>query len=109
MVLDTQSTLWLPFHVIDFFTEKEIAQQFAKAQETGVNRHQHAIQVMSMKINFLLISFTLLLTLLHILQYYMSHFSYLCKTERENGISQLISELCLNSAYPELLLKGLSF
>ena len=53
---DTQSTLWLPFHVIHLTTEKEIAQQFAKAQETGVSQHRHAIQVMSMKINILLIS-----------------------------------------------------
>ena len=75
-VLDTQSTLWLPFHVIHFTTEKEIAQQFAKAQETGVSRHQHAVQVMSMKINILLISVTLLLTLLHILEYYIFHISY---------------------------------
>ena len=26
---------------------------------------------------------------------YMSHFSYSCKTERQNGISHLISELCV--------------
>ena len=70
IISDTQSTLWLPFHVIHFTTEKEIAQQFAKVQETGVSQHQHAIQVMSMKINILLISVTLLLTLLHILQYF---------------------------------------
>ena len=70
IIMDTQSTLWLPFHVIHFTTEKEIAQQFAKAQETGVSQHRHAIQVMSMKINILLISVTLLLTLLHILQYF---------------------------------------
>ena len=27
---------------------------------------------------------------------YMSHFSYACKTEGENGISHLISALCIN-------------
>ena len=34
---------------------------------------------------------------------YMSHFSYACKTEGENGISHLISALCVNclSAIPE--------
>ena len=34
---------------------------------------------------------------------YMSHFSYACKTEGENGISRLISALCINclSAVPE--------
>ena len=26
----------------------------------------------------------------------MSHFSYTCKTEGENGISRLISALCVN-------------
>ena len=33
----------------------------------------------------------------------MSHFSYACKTEGENGISRLISTLCVNclSALPE--------
>ena len=33
----------------------------------------------------------------------MSHFSYACKTEGENGISHLISALCINclSAIPE--------
>ena len=33
----------------------------------------------------------------------MSHFSYVCKTEGENGISHLISALCVNclSAIPE--------
>ena len=70
IIMDTQSTLWLPSPVLNITREKEIAQQFAKAQETGVSRHQHAIQVMSMKINILLISVTLLLTLLHILQYF---------------------------------------
>ena len=39
----------------------------------------------------------------HILETYMSHFSYACKTEGENGISHLISALCVNclSAIPE--------
>ena len=34
---------------------------------------------------------------------HMSHFSYACKTEGENGISRLISSLCINclSAIPE--------
>ena len=34
---------------------------------------------------------------------YMSHFSYACKTEGENGISCLISAVCVNclSAIPE--------
>ena len=57
---------------------------------------------------------------------HMSHFAYACKTERQNGISHLISELLhtLDSslrdrhfdvtewrtvAYPGLLLKGPSF
>ena len=33
----------------------------------------------------------------------MSHFSYACKTEGENGISRLISALCVNclSTIPE--------
>ena len=37
------------------------------------------------------------------LKMYMSHFSYACKTEGENGISRLISALCVNclSAIPE--------
>ena len=30
---------------------------------------------------------------------YMSHFSYLFKTERENGISHLISALCINCKF----------
>ena len=34
---------------------------------------------------------------------YMSHFSYPCKTEGKNGISRLISTLCINclSSIPE--------
>ena len=34
---------------------------------------------------------------------YMSHFAYACKTEGENGISRLISALCVNclSSIPE--------
>ena len=36
---------------------------------------------------------------------YMSHFSYACKTERQNGISRLISELLrtLNSSWRDHL------
>ena len=30
---------------------------------------------------------------------YMSHFSYSCKTEGENGISRLISTLCVNCKF----------
>ena len=70
IIMDTQSTLWLPFPVLNITREKEIAQQSAKAQETGVSRHRHAIQVMSIKINILLISVTLLLIVLNILQYF---------------------------------------
>ena len=40
-----------------------------------------------------------------VLDLYMCHLSYSCKTERENGISRLIP----NPAYPQLLLKGPSF
>ena len=34
---------------------------------------------------------------------YMSHFAYACKTEGQNGISRLISTLCVNclSSIPE--------
>ena len=43
--MDILWTLWLHSHVISFTTEKEPVHQFAKTQEPGVNRHQHAMQV----------------------------------------------------------------
>ena len=59
LLLDIESTPWLPSHVIKISTEKVPGQPFAKVQENGVKRHQDVLEVMKMKIFILLMSVTL--------------------------------------------------
>ena len=56
LLLDIGSTPWLPSHVIKISAEKVPVQPFAKAQETGLKRHQDVQQVMKIKIYILLMS-----------------------------------------------------
>ena len=48
---DTVSVLWLPSLVMNTILQKDPILQFAKTQESGVNSHQNAMQVIKLEIN----------------------------------------------------------
>ena len=81
--------VWFP-PVISHSSAPQI-QQWAESEAGGMEETARKWEVNSIKIldNFRKLSWI-----------YMSHFSYVCKTERQNGISHLISKLLctLNSS-----------